>query len=139
MKDPINIAANPHSPGTFNTATSKRTQGENVKVYYLPPQEKVKSRVKYARDSALSWYNEIMDYNFDKPSIQYNTGHFTQLVWKGVKKIGTGIAIHSYNDGRNQGNVVIVVTQYYPPGNYEGKYLKKHVTRPKKIEVVHEI
>jgi hypothetical protein len=42
------------------------------------------------------------------------TGHFTQLVWKGSKKVGFGLAS---KDGKDY-----VVAEYDPPGNYLGEF-----------------
>jgi len=61
------------------------------------------------------WYNEIKDYNFQKPGFGMNTGHFTQVVWKGTTEGGWGIATNA------QGNCY-VVGNYSPPGNYEGQF-----------------
>jgi len=43
-------------------------------------------------DAVRSWYNEIKYYNWNHPSFQMNTGHFTQVVWKSSKKLGVGFA-----------------------------------------------
>lgn len=44
------------------------------------------------------------------------TGHFTQVVWKGTQKIGAGLA---FNSDRTK---AYIVAQYSPPGNYQGQY-----------------
>ena len=44
------------------------------------------------------------------------TGHFTQVVWKGSKKLGVGFALTG--DGRS----LYVVAQYSPSGNYIGQF-----------------
>ena len=44
-----------------------------------------------------------------------NTGHFTQLVWKGSKQIGCGASC-------NNSNKCYVTCNYYPPGNYIGQF-----------------
>lgn len=36
-------------------------------------------------------------------------GHFTQVVWKGTKELGVGLA--------TDGHKIYVVAQYRPPGN----------------------
>lgn len=63
-----------------------------------------------------SWYNEIKDYDFNKPGFSGKVGHFTQVVWKNSKKLGVGIAFA--NDGRK----AVVVANYSPPGNYLGQF-----------------
>lgn len=56
------------------------------------------------------WYQEVKEYSFNRPGFQSNTGHFTQIVWRGSKEIGVGKA-QGY-DGK-----VFVVARYRPPGN----------------------
>jgi hypothetical protein len=63
-----------------------------------------------------SWYDEIKYYSFSNPGFSMQTGHFTQVVWKGSKQLGVGIAF------ANNGNKAIVVANYSPPGNYLGQF-----------------
>ncbi|CAF2466694.1 unnamed protein product [Rotaria sp. Silwood2] len=63
-----------------------------------------------------SWYDEINMYNFNQPGFSMQTGHFTQVVWKSSQKLGVGIAFG------NGGRTAVVVTNYYPPGNYMGEF-----------------
>ncbi|XP_034474818.1 Golgi-associated plant pathogenesis-related protein 1 isoform X2 [Drosophila innubila] len=67
-------------------------------------------------DAVKSWYDEIEDYNWRRPSFQMNTGHFTQVVWKGSKELGVGFA--------KCGNTIYVVCNYDPPGNYINMFQK---------------
>ncbi|XP_048585079.1 uncharacterized protein LOC5521460 isoform X2 [Nematostella vectensis] len=57
------------------------------------------------------WYEESAYYNFNRPGYQSNTGHFTQVVWKGTKELGLGRA--KTPDGR----LTFVVGRYRPSGN----------------------
>ncbi|CAH2316941.1 Golgi-associated plant pathogenesis-related 1-like [Pelobates cultripes] len=57
-----------------------------------------------------SWYKEIKDYDYGKPEFGLQTGHFTQVVWKGSQELGCGVA----TDGKG---CIVVVGQYKPPGN----------------------
>ncbi|XP_065357746.1 uncharacterized protein LOC135951926 [Calliphora vicina] len=63
-----------------------------------------------------AWYDEIKDYNFNKPGFSSNTGHFTQVVWKTSKELGVGIV--------NRANRTWVVCNYDPPGNVMGTYME---------------
>ena len=70
------------------------------------------------------WYNEIQNYQFDKPGFHTGTGHFTQLVWQSSKELGMGIAQAA--DG-----TWYVVANYSPPGNISGQF-PTNVLKPKK-------
>ena len=63
--------------------------------------------------ATTDWYNEIKMHNFKK-DYQSETGHFTQVVWKGTEEVGFGVA--------NKGSRYFVVANYYPPGNFIGQY-----------------
>ena len=63
------------------------------------------------------WYDEVKQYNFNNPGFSGGTGHFTQLVWKGSKQIGCGVAC-SIN------NKCYVTCNYYPPGNVLSQFDK---------------
>jgi len=70
-----------------------------------------------------SWYDEsLQSYDYDREPTDTESGHFTQLVWTGSRRLGVGIA--STDAGRH-----IVVMKYDPPGNYVGQYTK-HVNKP---------
>ena len=62
-----------------------------------------------------SWYGEIKDYRFNRPGFSYQTGHFTQVVWKGSLELGCGTA-------RSRRGGLYVVCNYNPPGNYQGRF-----------------
>lgn len=70
-----------------------------------------------------SWYGEIKDYNFARPGFGMSTGHFTQVVWKGSKEIGCGVA-------KSRRGGTYVVCNYNPPGNYQGRF-PENVAKPK--------
>ncbi|CAF0948842.1 unnamed protein product [Rotaria sp. Silwood1] len=63
-----------------------------------------------------SWYDEISMYSFNRPGFSSQTGHFTQVVWKGSTKLGVGIGFG------NGGRTAVVVANYNPPGNYMGQF-----------------
>ena len=44
------------------------------------------------RDITNQWYNEKIHYNYDREQHCKGAGHFTQMIWKGTKFIGVGIA-----------------------------------------------
>ncbi|KAK0136415.1 Golgi-associated plant pathogenesis-related protein 1 [Merluccius polli] len=83
---------------------SNTDDGENI--YSASSSAQINLTGKEAVDS---WYNEVKDYNYDRPGFNGNTGHFTQVVWKESTEVGVGLA----TDGKR----VFVVGQYRPAGN----------------------
>jgi uncharacterized protein YkwD len=69
---------------------------------------------------AASWYEEIEVYNFAAPSLNDDTGHFTQVIWRSSKMLGCARATCSGND--------FWVCRYAPAGNDEVR-LKQNVSR----------
>ncbi|XP_017022128.1 Golgi-associated plant pathogenesis-related protein 1 isoform X1 [Drosophila kikkawai] len=65
-------------------------------------------------DAVRSWYEEVSEYQWHSPSFQFNTGHFTQVVWKGSIELGVGFA--------KRGSTIFVVCNYNPPGNYNNMF-----------------
>lgn len=63
---------------------------------------------------AAMWYDEIKDYDFKSGGFSMQTGHFTQVVWKGTSSIGCGKATCRGMD--------IWVCNYDPPGNVDRGY-----------------
>jgi uncharacterized protein YkwD len=69
------------------------------------------------------WYHEYKLYNYSNPGFSMDTGHFTQMVWKDTTSVGFGMAA--------KGSRTVIVTNYYPAGNYAGEYVKNVVpTKP---------
>ena len=70
------------------------------------------------------WYDEINQYDFDRPMFTPGTGHFTQVVWVGTTGIGVGVA--------SADRKTYVVCNYVPPGNVTGgDNFSENVKRPK--------
>lgn len=68
-----------------------------------------------AQGSVQMWYDEIKDYNYDKPGFAMGTGHFTQVVWKDSKELGIARAVSK--DGS-----VFTVANYRPAGNFTNMF-----------------
>lgn len=64
------------------------------------------------------WYDEEPDYDYNDPGFSSETGHFTQVVWKGTTEIGCGFATGCSTSNRAN----VWVCQYNPPGNYLGRF-----------------
>ena len=71
-------------------------------------------------DVATGWYNEVSAYDFTKGEFGFDTGHFTQVVWRGTKSLGCGQS--ECNGGE------LWVCNYDPPGNMAGAF--KQNVRP---------
>jgi len=98
------------SRGTMDLVHSG-VSGENLFVY-------CDSRGGGGEKATDDWYNEISQYNFGNPGFGWNTGHFTQVVWKGSTRLGIGKAT-GYVDGMP---CEFVVGRYSPAGNLEGAF-----------------
>uniref|UniRef100_A0A6G5A5Y9 Putative antigen-5 n=1 Tax=Rhipicephalus microplus TaxID=6941 RepID=A0A6G5A5Y9_RHIMP len=67
------------------------------------------------------WYSEICTYYYPSPMKENIIGHFTQIVWKASRRIGSGIA--------RSRKGVYVASFYTPAGNYPD-LMKENVPAP---------
>lgn len=83
-----------------------------------------------AKDATDLWYDEYKLYDFDKGEYSDATGHFTQMVWKGSKKLGCALqkcTAQQMGLG-SSGSANYVVCNYDPPGNWIGEF-KENVSK----------
>ncbi|KAG0215364.1 hypothetical protein BGX28_000104 [Mortierella sp. GBA30] len=76
-----------------------------------------------------AWYNEVRMYNYNNPGFTMQTGHFTQVVWKGTKSVGCA----KKNCGGSMG--YIYICNYEAGGNIVGNnnmYFRQNVLPPKR-------
>jgi uncharacterized protein YkwD len=66
------------------------------------------------RAVADMWYDEVRLYRFPDGGFSMQTGHFTQLVWRGTTQIGCGVTTCNGMD--------IYVCEYDPAGNVDTMY-----------------
>lgn len=64
--------------------------------------------------SVKVWYDENKQYSYSRPGFSMSTGHFTQLVWKGSKKLGCAY-VGCF--GKNGTPGKYLVCEYSPAGN----------------------
>ncbi|KAG2484000.1 hypothetical protein HYH03_017167 [Edaphochlamys debaryana] len=78
------------------------------------------------------WTGEVCFYNFAKPGFDSLTGHFTQVVWKGTRKMGCGYKVCKDGvDGWTKMSAGILVCHYDPPGNWNApEYFRANVFPP---------
>ncbi|KAF5335848.1 hypothetical protein D9758_016696 [Tetrapyrgos nigripes] len=81
------------------------------------------------KDAMDSWMNEESKYNYNHPGFSEDTGHFTQVVWKGSHKIACAIADCPAGTIFPTLASKFVVCQYTPPGNVLGHF-PANVGRP---------
>lgn len=70
------------------------------------------------RMAVKAWYDEIKRYDYNNPGFSSGTGHFTQLVWKDCRRIGTGVA-------RGRKGTIYIVSVYEPRGNIIGQFAEQ--------------
>lgn len=63
-----------------------------------------------------AWYGEISQYNYNAPGFSENTGHFTQVVWKGTSELGCAY-VTCDNAWRQY-----TICEYQEPGNWLGEF-----------------
>ncbi|KAL8488805.1 hypothetical protein ACS0TY_024467 [Phlomoides rotata] len=70
-----------------------------------------------AGQAAAAWCSERRGYNYWSNSCAYGQecGHYTQIVWKGTRRIGCARAVCYGGMG------VFMICNYDPPGNYIGE------------------
>ena len=60
------------------------------------------------------WAEERAAYDFRRGGFSMETGHFTQVVWRGTTQVGCGSATCN--------GMAVWVCNYDPPGNVQGRY-----------------
>ncbi|ODN01261.1 Golgi-associated plant pathogenesis-related protein 1 [Orchesella cincta] len=61
-----------------------------------------------------SWYIKSSTYDFATKKLQPKAGQFTQMVWKGTREFGFGVALGN--------GVAVAIGLYSPPGNVVGHF-----------------
>merc|ERR1719220_1748735 len=72
--------------GVFEHCKDRNGAGENIAWNCAGTAEEA------AAQAVDQWYGEIKDYNWSNAVFAMNTGHFTQVVWKGSTQLGIGVA-----------------------------------------------
>ncbi len=101
--------------------------GENLYYHHSTAPTPI-AAAELATQAVDAWYGEIKDYKFGEDNLAHfgKIGHFTQVVWKGTRKMGCGAAASA------DGQAHFVVCNYSPPGNILGEYEQNVVPAKKK-------
>lgn len=86
---------------------SRGPYGENL--FAASPAGSVRGRA-----VADAWYGEASRYDYARPGFSMQTGHFTQVVWRGTARVGCGVARCS--------GAEVWVCNYEPAGNVIGQF-----------------
>merc|ERR1739846_261928 len=79
----LNIAAQRRP--AHSDPISRMNQGENIAVACSAIDKPLSGKT-----AANMWYDEVKKYDWNMPGYNAKTGHFTQAVWKGSKRVGFG-------------------------------------------------
>uniref|UniRef100_A0A0K0ELQ5 Amino acid transporter transmembrane domain-containing protein n=1 Tax=Strongyloides stercoralis TaxID=6248 RepID=A0A0K0ELQ5_STRER len=71
-----------------------------------------------------NWYDEGSLFTYNKPNGTTKTEHFSQLIWKGTKKLGIGVA--------KKREYMYIIFLFHPKGNIPNQYEKNVL--PRKIK-----
>jgi len=72
-----------------------------------------------------AWYDEHKKYSYAYPAFSFQTGHFTQIIWKSTTKLGCG---YVFCNGKNGTPGHYLVCEYSPAGNImNSHYFKRNV------------
>ncbi|KAG0352901.1 CAP domain-containing protein [Gamsiella multidivaricata] len=97
-----------------------------------PHGENLAAGYKNFKAAVTGWYSEVKNYNYKQPGFGLNTGHFTQVVWKGTKTVGCAKKLCPNSYGSKW---YIYICEYDGPGNIvgnNGASFKKNVLPLKK-------
>ena len=113
-------AENIASSGQFKHSTNRNNVKENLYASYTT--ETSIDPTTLGNGAVSDWYSEIKDYNYASPGFSSDTGHFTQVVWKGSTQLGCGAAQGTATIKGTKYNAFYVVCQYAPAGNVQGQF-----------------
>lgn len=110
-----------HLAATGTFAHSRTTGvGENLYVSYSTAPAVDTDTL--AQQAVTAWYDEVTVYNYAAPGFSGDTGHFTQVVWRGSTQLGCGAAEGPATINGTRYQARYVVCQYTPPGNVMGQF-----------------
>ncbi|KAI3381655.1 hypothetical protein SNEBB_004552 [Seison nebaliae] len=100
-----------------NNRWKEKTIGENLAMFYSGRNNEYTGL--YATNQ---WYSEVEVYSF-KNFFKHKCGHFSQLIWKSSRLIGIGCA-------QSKDGIWYAVANYFPPGNFIGKFQENVIGAP---------
>ena len=99
-----------------------KSVGENM---YMSTSSKKVNNITYGGEYAVKrWYKEYDYYDYDSNTCQdgKSCGHYTQVIWADTEYIGCGSTVCKYIDNKGWENALLVVCDYFPGGNYRGRW-----------------
>ena len=116
-----NVLANTNN---FVHSENRGNIGENLYAKFSTDDMTLEDCKSFGNECVEGWYSEITMYDYEKPGFDLKTGHFTQLIWSGSKKLGMGFSMGKLNDY----NAFYCVAHYSPSGNVFGRF-KQNVNK----------
>jgi len=109
---------------TGNFQHSSRSQRNNAgeNLYYFATTQSNIAPEQLAQQAVKSWYDEVANYDFNRPGFSMKTGHFTQVVWKASTQLGCGAARGTLQQNGRVFNAFYVACHYAPAGNFQGQF-----------------
>lgn len=90
---------------------NNRKLGQNIYIVFNANKKNSSEIIKMA---IKNWYKEEINYDYNNPVFSPKTGHFTQMIWNSTILCGIGYF--------SKENRKIVVADYWPAGNVQGKF-----------------
>jgi uncharacterized protein YkwD len=109
------------STGVFIHSSEEQRNGAGENLYYTYSQFPLDPETVAAK-AVAAWYEEVTDYDYGNPGFSVDTGHFSQVVWKGTTDLGCGVAQGPRMLAGRPATINYVVCHYGPAGNVYGQY-----------------
>lgn len=107
--------------GRFVHSSDNERNGAGENLFYTLSQFPLDPSTLAAK-AVEAWYEEVQDYDYSDPRFSVDTGHFSQVVWKGTTEVGCGVAQGPKMIAGRNATINYVVCHYAPMGNVSGQF-----------------